>query len=295
MTPMSRAIAAPAARPGLTERVVVPMNAPARPLLSVQNLRKVFHHRDGGKDRDVLAVDDVSFEIFPGETLGLVGESGSGKTTAARCILRATTPTAGRIEFAARDGRVVDLVAAPESALRPLRRELQMIFQDPHASLDPRMTVREIVAEPLVVHHIGSRKEREQRVAAMLERVGLKPEHMDRFPAAFSAGQRQRVGIARALILQPSLIVADEPVSALDVSVQAQVLNLLKDVQLEYRLTYLFVAHNLDVVRHVCDRVAVMRGGKLIEISDTATLFARPQHPYTRELLASGLTEKQSD
>lgn len=256
--------------------------------MAVRNLAKHFSGRGAaGRRETIRAVDDVSFEVRAGETLGLVGESGSGKTTTARCILRAITPTAGAIEFLRRDGTVVDLATQPERALRPLRREMQMIFQDPQASLDPRMTVREILSEPLIIHRLVRREEVKERVAALLQKVGLKPEHMERFPGAFSTGQRQRIGIARALIMQPSLVVADEPVSTLDVSVQAQVLNLLKDLQEEFHLTYLFVAHNLDVVRHFCDRVAVMYAGRMIEIADTRTLFANPQHPYTQALLAS--------
>lgn len=259
-----------------------------RPLLAVRHLSKYFSAKGAGNGRETIrAVDDVSFEVRAGETLGLVGESGSGKTTTARCILRAITPTTGEIEFLRRDGTVVNLATQSERELRPLRREMQMIFQDPQASLDPRMTVREILSEPLIIHRLVPRAEVKDRVAGLLQKVGLKPEHMERFPGAFSTGQRQRIGIARALIMQPSLVVADEPVSTLDVSVQAQVLNLLKDLQEEFHLTYLFVAHNLDVVRHFCDRVAVMYAGRVIEIADTHTLFANPQHPYTQALLAS--------
>jgi len=264
-----------------------PSAANARPLLSVRGLSKHFSAHSRGRREIIRAVDDVSFDVRAGESLGLVGESGSGKTTTARCILRAITPTSGGLDFLRRDGTTVDLATQSERALRPLRREMQMIFQDPQASLDPRMTVRDIVGEPLIIHRLARGAELRDRIAAILQRVGLKAEHMDRFPGAFSTGQRQRIGIARALIMQPSFIVADEPVSTLDVSVQAQVLNLLKDLQEEFHLTYLFVAHNLDVVRHFCDRVAVMYAGRVIEIADTPTLFAHPQHPYTQALLAS--------
>ena len=259
------------------------------PLLAVRHLSKHFSARATGNGRgDIIrAVDDISFQVRAGETLGLVGESGSGKTTTARCILRAITPTCGALEFLRRDGTVVDLAVQTERQLRPLRREMQMIFQDPRASLDPRMTVQNIVGEPLLVHRLARGAELRDRVAAILQKVGLKSEHMNRFPGAFSTGQRQRIGIARALIMQPSFIVADEPVSTLDVSVQAQVLNLLKDLQQEFHLTYLFVAHNLDVVRYFCDRVAVMYAGRVIEIADTRSLFSNPLHPYTQALLAS--------
>lgn len=266
-----------------------PLPAAAVPrLVRVDGLSREFPPPRGMPQAGpVRAVDNVSFDIRAGETLGLVGESGSGKTTTARCVLRAIEPTRGRIEFRSRDGRVQDLARLSDRALRPLRREMQMVFQDPQASLDPRMRVRDIIAEPLVVHRLADRRERADRVAEILVKVGLKPEHMDRFPAAFSTGQRQRIGIARALVMQPSFVVADEPVSTLDVSVQAQVLNLLKDLQAEFRLTYLFVAHNLDVVRHFCDRVAVMYAGRIVELAETRELFANPQHPYTRALLAA--------
>ncbi|HEY0945299.1 MAG TPA: oligopeptide/dipeptide ABC transporter ATP-binding protein [Opitutaceae bacterium] len=233
----------------------------------------------------VRAVDAVSFDIRPGEALALVGESGSGKTTTARCILRAIEPTAGEVLFQTRAGGVVDLARLPARALKPLRREVQMIFQDPVSSLNPHMTVGEIVGEPLVIHRLGTKGEREERVVDILKKVGLDPDHRTRYPQAFSGGQRQRIGIARALIMRPSLIVADEPVSALDVSVQAQVLNLLKDLQEELKLTYLFVAHNLDVVRHFCDRVAVMYAGRIVEVAPARQLFTHPLHPYTQALL----------
>ena len=223
---------------------------------------------------------------MPGETLGLVGESGCGKTTTGRAILRALDPTAGEVFF--RDGdQVVDLAQLSARQLKPLRTQMQMIFQDPFASLNPRMTVSDIVGEPLGIHQLASGSEREDRVAEMLRKVGLMPEHRTRYPHAFSGGQRQRIGIARALIMQPSLVVCDEAVSALDVSVQAQVINLLQDLQQELGLTYLFIAHDLSVVRHICDRVAVMYVGKIVELDDTESLFDDPKHPYTRALLAA--------
>jgi len=235
----------------------------------------------------VKAVDDVSFDLAPGETLGLVGESGSGKTTVVRCALRAIDPTSGSVRFQLPDGRTVDLASLPSADLKPLRQHVQMIFQDPVSSLNPRMTVRDIVAEPLVIHRLAQGAELDDRVTEILRRVGLKPEHRARYPHAFSGGQRQRIGIARALIMRPSLVVCDEATSALDVSVQAQVLDLLKELQREFRLTYLFVAHNLDVVRNFCDRVAVMRQGRIVEVAPTGRIFAAPQHPYTRILLSA--------
>ncbi|TVR56105.1 MAG: ATP-binding cassette domain-containing protein [Puniceicoccaceae bacterium] len=234
----------------------------------------------------VRAVDDVSFTLRRGETLGLVGESGSGKTTAVRAILRAITPTSGSVRFNI-DGKSIDLAKLPDKQLKPLRTRMQMIFQDPFASLNPRMTVGEIVSEPLLIHRQAKGKEMTDRVAEILLKVGLKPEHRHRYPHAFSGGQRQRIGIARALIMRPELVVADEAVSALDVSVQAQVINLLKDLQAEFGLTYIFVAHDLSVVRHLCDRVAVMYGGRVVEIGDTEPLFTTPEHPYTRALLSA--------
>jgi oligopeptide/dipeptide ABC transporter ATP-binding protein len=234
----------------------------------------------------VKAVDQVSFDLGRGETLGLVGESGSGKTTCARTILRALTPTSGQALFRA-DGETIDLAAVPDSDLKPLRQKMQMIFQDPFSSLNPRMTVGDIVAEPLVIHKLARGKEMEDRVVETLVKVGLKPEHRQRYPHAFSGGQRQRIGIARALIMNPSLVVADEAVSALDVSVQAQVINLLADLQEEFHLTYLFVAHDLSVVRHICDRVAVMYAGRIVELAETGELFDNPRHPYTRALLSA--------
>ena len=256
------------------------------PLLSVRGLRKHFPVRSGFWQKTVglvRAVDDISFDLHPGETLGLVGGSGSGKTTAARCILRALAPTAGEVLFRT-EGGVVDLARLSPRALKPLRPAMQLVFQDPFSSLNPRMTVGQIVGEPLVIHRLARGSELDDRVADMLLKIGLKPEHRACYPHAFSGGQRQRVGIARALITRPSLMVADEAVSALDVSVQAQVLNLLKALQEEFKLTYLFIAHNLDVVRHLCDRVAVMYAGRLVEVGTTAALFESPRHPYTRAL-----------
>ena len=260
------------------------------PLLEVGGLRKYFPIRRGLARRVtgyVRAVDDVSFSLERGETLALVGESGCGKTTTSRCILRALAPTEGRILFRTADAGVVDLARLSKRRLRPLRREMQMIFQDPYSSLNPRKTLLDIVGEPLLLNGMRRRRDRIDRVTELLRRVGLRPEYMRRFPHAFSGGQRQRVGIARALALNPSLIVADEPVSALDVSVQAQILNLMLDLQSELGLTYLFVAHDLSVVKQVSDRVAVMYVGQIVEVAPTAALFATPKHPYTAALLSS--------
>ena len=260
-------------------------------LLEVKSLQKYFPIKKGFLRKlvgHVRAVDDVSFFINQGETLGLVGESGCGKTTTARCILRALDPTAGHILFRTQSGQVVDLATLPESEVRSLRREMQMIFQDPFASLNPRMNLLDIVGEPLlVIEGVKSRKERTDRVAELLRLVGLRPEYLQRYPHAFSGGQRQRIVIARALALNPRLVVADEPVSALDVSVQAQVLNLLLELQQELHLTYLFVAHDLSVVKHITDRVAVMYVGKLVETAPTEELFYYPKHPYTAALMTA--------
>ena len=259
-------------------------------LLEVKNLQKYFPIKQGFFKKVVgyvRAVDGVNFHINEAETLGLVGESGCGKTTTSRCILRALDPTDGQILYRTSGNKVVDIASLSQKEMRPLRREMQMIFQDPFASLNPRMNLLDIVGEPMLVYGVKSRKERTERVAELLRLVGLRSEYMQRFPHAFSGGQRQRIVIARALALNPRLIVADEPVSALDVSVQAQVLNLLLDLQDELHLTYLFVAHDLSVVKHITDRVAVMYVGKIAEIAATETLFRAPKHPYTEALLSA--------
>lgn len=265
--------------------------AATAPLLSVRGLTKHFPgaQRGAGAALPELtrAVDQVSFDLSAGEALGLVGESGSGKTTAVRCILRALRPTSGEVVFRLPDGRSVDLARLSERELKPIRQHAQMVFQDPFSSLNPRWTVRDIVGEPLVIHRLARGRELDDRVSEMLARVGLRPEHRERYPHAFSGGQRQRIGIARALIMRPSLIVCDEATSALDGSVQAQVLDLLKELQREFRLTYLFVAHNLDVVRNFCDRVAVMRQGRVVELAPTSRIFSAPQHVYTKLLLSA--------
>jgi peptide/nickel transport system ATP-binding protein len=265
-------------------------NSNTTPLLEVKNLQKYFPIRKGFFRKtvgNVRAVDDVSFFVNEGETLGLVGESGCGKTTTARCILRAMAPTSGEILFRAKEGHTVDLAKLNRRELHPLRSQMQMIFQDPYGSLNPRMNLFDIVGEPLFVNGMTNRKEREQRVAELLRLVGMRPEYMQRFPHAFSGGQRQRIGIARALSVNPRLVVADEPISALDVSVQAQILNLMLDLQKRLNLTYLFVAHNLSVVKHICDRVAVMYVGKLVEMATTEELYRTPKHPYTAALMAA--------
>ncbi len=259
-------------------------------LLEVKNLQKFFPIRKGFLQRvvgSVRAVDDVTFFIRHGETFSLVGESGCGKTTTSRCILRAVHPTAGQILFHTEAGKVVDVATLPDAELKPLRSEMQMIFQDPFSSLNPRMTLLDIVGEPLLVNGVTDREERTERVAELLRVVGLRPEYMRRFPHAFSGGQRQRIGIARALALRPRLVVADEPVSALDVSVQAQILNLLLELQDELGLTYLFVAHDLSVVKHISERVAVMYVGRIAEMAPTDAIFHSPKHPYTEALLSA--------
>jgi oligopeptide/dipeptide ABC transporter ATP-binding protein len=262
----------------------------AATILEVEGLRKWFPIRRGLMRKivgHVRAVDEVSFSIRKGETLSLVGESGCGKTTTSRCILRAIEPTDGAIRFRGEDGRQVDVARVPKGELRPLRRQMQMIFQDPFSSLNPRMTVMDIIGEPLLVNGMRDVEARRRRVRELMDLVQLPSAYMNRFPHAFSGGQRQRIGIARALALNPALIVADEPVSALDVSVQAQIVNLLLDLQDRLGLSYLFVAHDLSVVKHVSDRVAVMYVGKSVEVAPTERLFARPLHPYTEALLSA--------
>jgi oligopeptide transport system ATP-binding protein len=254
-------------------------------LLEVQNLKKYFPIRKGVLQREVArvhAVDDVTLSVAPGETLGLVGESGCGKSTLGRCIVRLLDPTDGDVVF---EGRSIGRLRA--RALRPLRRQMQMIFQDPYASLNPRKRVGTIIGDPLRIHGIGDRAERKEKVQELLQKVGLSPEHYNRFPHEFSGGQRQRIGVARALALQPKLVVADEPVSALDVSIQAQMVNLLEELQDEFNLTYVFIAHDLGVVRHVSDRIAVMYLGKLVELSPAEELYTRPIMPYTEALLSA--------
>ena len=261
------------------------MSTTETPLLEVRHLKKYFPIKEGILQREVArvhAVDDVSFTIAKGETLGLVGESGCGKSTLGRTIVRLLEATDGEILF---EGK--DITHLKGRGLRSLRREMQMIFQDPYASLNPRKRVGSIIGDPLKIHKIGSKSERKRRVQELLEIVGLSPEHYNRFPHEFSGGQRQRIGVARALALRPKLIVADEPVSALDVSIQSQILNLLKDLQNEFDLTYLFIAHDLGVVRHVSDRIAVMYLGKMVELSPAEELYQRPIMPYTEALLSA--------
>jgi oligopeptide transport system ATP-binding protein len=257
----------------------------SEPLLEVHRLEKRYVTPaawPARKEHVVRAVDDVSFHVRERETFGLVGESGCGKSTVARCILRLIEPTAGEILF---DGRDVQALKADE--LHQLRRELQIIFQDPYSSLDPRMTIRAILLEPLEIHRVGTPAQREARVRELLELVGLPDGALRKYPHEFSGGQRQRVGIARALALSPRLVVADEPVSALDLSIRAQVINLMVDLQQRLGLAYLFIAHDLTLVRHVCHRVAVMRRGRIVELADAEALFKNPLHPYTRRLLAA--------
>ena len=256
------------------------------PLLVVKNLKKYFPIKKGILfDRTVdyvKAVDDVSFEIYPGKTLGLVGESGSGKSTTGYCVLELLKPTSGSVRFLGEE-----LTTMKKEELRRMRREMQIVFQDPYASLNPRMTVGNIVAEPLVVHKVGSGARRRKTVEELLEVVGFNPDFINRYPHEFSGGQRQRIGIARALALGPKLIVCDEPVSALDVSIQAQILNLLKDLQDEFGLTYLFIAHDLAVVRSMSDEIAVMQSGKIVETGPAEQVYTQPTHEYTKSLLAS--------
>ncbi|MCC6892876.1 MAG: ATP-binding cassette domain-containing protein [Anaerolineae bacterium] len=256
-------------------------------ILKVTNLKKHFPITSGiifqRQVGAVKAVDDVSFQVLRGETLGLVGESGSGKSTTGRTVLQLYRPTSGSVVF---EGK--ELTTLPAEELRKMRRQMQMIFQDPFASLNPRMSVGRIVAEPLRIHKIiPNKKEEQEYIEALLERVGLNPYYVNRYPHEFSGGQRQRIGIARALALKPSFIVADEPISALDVSIQAQIVNLLEDLQEEFNLTYLFIAHDLSMVRHICDRVAVMYLGKIVELAETNELYEHPLHPYTQTLLSA--------
>ena len=261
------------------------MPANGAPLVSVQNLVKHFPIRGGILYRtvgEVHAVDDVSIEIQTGETLGLVGESGCGKTTAGRVILRLIPASGGKVSFQGKD-----VFGVRGDALKQLRRDMQIIFQDPYSSLDPRMPVGDIIGEGLIVHGIGSRSERDQAVREMMNLVGLRPQYARRYPHEFSGGQRQRIGIARALILHPKFVICDEPVSALDVSIQSQILNLLRDLQQQFGLTYLFIAHNLAVVRYISDRIGVMYLGKLVELAATDDIFRHPLHPYTQALLSA--------
>jgi ABC-type oligopeptide transport system ATPase subunit len=254
------------------------------PLVEVRHLSKHFASRAGlfGASAIAKAVDDVSFSIDAGETFGLVGESGSGKTTTARCMLRLVEPTAGEVLFHGRD-----VLTLGRASLREVRRHMQIVFQDPYASLNPRMRIGEIVAEPLAIHRVGTKAAQRERVAELLQLVGLDRSAMDRYPHAFSGGQRQRVGVARALALNPSFIIADEPVSAVDVSIQAQIVNLLMDLQARLGLTYLFIAHDLRLVEHICGRMAVMYRGRIVEMGSTRAVFASPKHPYTRALLSA--------
>jgi oligopeptide transport system ATP-binding protein len=254
-------------------------------LLEVNGLKKYFPITGGvlgGKKGEVKAVDDVSFFVNKGETLGIVGESGCGKSTTGRLLMRLLEASDGRIRFEDKE-----ITRMTKTELRKTRRDIQMVFQDPYASLNPRHSIEKILEEPLIVHQIGSRDERKKRVQEMLEIVGLSSYHARRYPHQFSGGQRQRIGIAKALMTKPKLIIADEPVSALDVSIQAQVLNLMKDIQKEFRLTYLFIAHDLGVVRHISDRVGVMYLGRLIELANSEVLYDMPKHPYTKALLSA--------
>ena len=253
-------------------------------LLDVRHLVKHFTRKQGlfAPTSVVRAVDDVSFAIEEGEMFGLVGESGSGKSTTGRCILRLIEPTSGAVLFRGRD-----VLTFSRSEMRQARRDLQIVFQDPYSSLNPRMRVGAIVEEPLIIHGLGTKGERETRVRELFELVGLEPDHLRRYPHEFSGGQRQRIGIARALALNPALVIADEAVSALDVSIQAQVVALLLDLQQRLKLTYLFIAHDLRLVEHICRRVAVMYLGKIVEMGETGALFANPTHPYTRALLSA--------
>jgi oligopeptide transport system ATP-binding protein len=253
------------------------------PLLWVRDLRKHFRIRDGWRrQRTVYAVDGVSFEVAPGETFGLVGESGCGKTTIGRLVLRLIEPTAGQIRF---DGR--DVLALDKTRLKAMRRDMQMVFQNPYASLNPRLTAGGNIAESLIIHGLGEPRQHRDKVREMLRTVGLQPDYIDRYPHEFSGGQRQRIGIARTLILRPKLIVCDEPVSALDVSVQAQILNLLQDLKEQFGFAYILIAHGLQVVEHMSDRIGVMYLGKLVEVAPARQLFVSPRHPYTEALVSA--------
>jgi oligopeptide/dipeptide ABC transporter ATP-binding protein len=258
----------------------------APPILQVRDLQKYFPIKKGAIFQKVVgnvkAVDGISFDVWPGETVGIVGESGCGKSTFGRAILQLHKPTAGSVTF---EGR--ELVGLSSDQMRPIRREMQIVFQDPYASLNPRMTVGAIIAEPLVIHKLGSKEQMKARVRELMDIVGINPKFVNRYPHEFSGGQRQRIGIARALALQPKLIICDEPVSALDVSIQAQVLNLLEDLQQDFGLTFIFIAHDLAVVKHISNRVAVMYLGRVVELAESEKLYANPQHPYTQALLSS--------
>ena len=266
------------------------VTVPARPLIEVRGLRMHFPIQKGFFKRTVghvRAVDDVSFDVYEGETLGLVGESGCGKTTTGRMLTRILKPSAGTITYHEKDGSTAEVARLERSALKRFRRDVRMIFQDPFSSLNPRLTVLEIVGQSLSAYNIAKGRAREEMVAALLEEVGLRPEYMRRYPHAFSGGERQRIGIARAIALRPRLIIADEAVSALDVSVQAQTLNLMNSLKAKFNLTYVFVAHDLSVVEYICDRVAVMYLGKIVEIGTRDEVFRRPRHPYTEALMSA--------